>query len=336
MVKTLPYVGFTYPTVTGETKLEALKRIAVEFPKMQVWSHYWEPGKGYPTFTEDFWDELPDSVVLVLLSVKDSNIEALVANFPNIPVQWRGRVAITINHEPDQWRSEADPRGDLSPTVWWSKIQELLNRRETAMWSTWVLVYVCMTEDRFRTERTFWEQHWGSKIRGEPRLDFIACDVFNIGRTVVRTGADMFAEFLKFVRDCKNMVVFREYGQVTPKDQPTDSAVVVNGVEEHWEYLKANADLVLAVVWYNNHNNTLSDPAKIRRPQTFALLQRMVEEAYMANTTPVTDEPNPDHPQYQHGYRQATEDLEALVRDAYDQGVRDVTDRVRRALDGPV
>src|SRR5688572_20212599 len=168
-----PLVGMTYPTVTGETKLAALQRIKDEFPNMQVWSQYWEPGKGYPTFSEEFWNELPESVELVLISVKDSNVATLVSRFVNIPEPWRGKVAVTINHEPDQWRSATDTHGDMSPTAWWAAMQQLLNAREGAVWETWVLVYYCFTEDRFRTDKAFWEQNWGSKVRTDSRVDFI-------------------------------------------------------------------------------------------------------------------------------------------------------------------
>lgn len=301
-----PLVGSTYPTITGENTPRggAFARIVAELPGLQMWSAYYD-GNDVPSWNEEWFKPQYDHILYYIISMKTADVNAVGARMGVMPEHLRGRVIVLLHHEPDQWRSESDNRGDPAPDVWWARQVAFLDLRDASSWRSWVRFAVCFTEDRARTDSTFWEQSWGRRVPEESRIDFVMFDCFNIGRSIVRTGADMYGIPIEYGRRCQTawrwnwpIVMIRENGQVTPVDQPTDSTAVANGVAEHWEYAKANADVMAGVVWYYNHKNTLADPTTIRRPLTLNVLQGMLAESVEA----WADEPEePD--EYQEGYQ---------------------------------
>jgi hypothetical protein len=285
-----PRFGLTYPTVTGETKTEAWRRAHADFPELGVWSDYYD-GTKLPTWTEAWFTEAGPDVVF-LVSIKHTSVSAIGACVATMPEHLRGRVFLFLHHEPDQWRSPTDPRNDPAPSVWIQRQIDFADLREAAPWRLWVQHWVCFTEDRYRTDTAVWEANWGGTIAAEPRIDGVAFDCFNIGRSVYRTGAEMFAEPLEFARREGRKLIIREWGQVVPVDTALDNEDVAEAVREHWAYAKdQNAiDAVFrALVWYNNHNNVYADPSGQRpgRPLTRAALAEIMADAAQV------DEPDP-------------------------------------------
>lgn len=324
-----PLVGSTYPTVTGETKTEAFLRIVGELPNLQLWSVYYN-GTDLPSWTEEWFKPQYDHIRYYLVSIKHTDVNAVGSRMAAIPEHLRGRIIVILHHEPDQWRSESDNRGDPAPDVWWARQVAFLDLRDASAWELWVRFAVCFTEDRVRTDGTFWEQNWGRRVPTEPRIDFVMFDCFNIGRSIVRTGADMYGIPISYGRRCMTawgrttpVVMIRENGQVTPIDQPTDSTAVANGVADHWEHAKANADVMAGVGWYYNYNNTLADPTTIRRPLTLNVLQGMLAESIEAW------EGEPD--EYQEGYQDGW-DAGRSSRDAEVAALREERDNVQALL----
>jgi outer membrane murein-binding lipoprotein Lpp len=274
-----PRFGFTYPTVTGENQTEAFRRVLSEFPDLQLWSHYYD---GVPDWGAAWFQEAPSDAVF-LLSTKTSDINALAGRIATMPIGLRGRVWIFLHHEPDQWRSTSDRRGDPDPAVWQQRQLDFAALRANATWRDWIQHWACFTEDRLRTARDFWMQHWGQWMLDNASIfDGVAWDVFNIGRSIVRTGGDMFQNVCQFNRDGGWPIAIREWGQVTPVDSPEDSLEVAEGVRDHYNWMKSNAtDLAPVMVWYYNHNNTLVDPSGQRpgRPLTRAALEEIMAEA---------------------------------------------------------
>jgi len=300
-----PKFGFTYPTVTGEDEITAFRRVKSEFPDMQIWSHYYD-GSDLPQWNEVWFVESgPD--VIFLISIKSSDVNAIGARLTTMPADLRGRVFIILHHEPDQWRSESDNRGDPSPSVWKARqvaFANLRNRLECP-WRDWIQFWACFTEDRLRTAKAFWMANWGDWVLDMDIFDGIAWDCFNIGRSIVRTGEDMYGRPLGFNRTAELPLIIRENGQVTPVNLPNDSQAVADGVAENWEYAKAehNVDGVFfGIVWYYNHNNVLVDPSGKRpgRPLTKAVIEGIMDDARTSDEPPFV--PDPNHPQYQAGY----------------------------------
>lgn len=298
-----PKFGFTYPTVTGENtpKGAAFTRIRNDFPKMQLWSVYYD-SSDLPSWNEKWFEDVEANANLIyLISIKSSNVTAIGDRMGQMPQHIRGRVLLFLHHEPDQWRSASDPRSDPDPTTWKNRQQDFCDYREGKPWETWVELWVCFTEDRYRTDTAAWENNWGNTIDFEPRIEGVAFDCFNIGRSVTRAGADIFKKPLEFARREGRRLIIREYGQVTPVDSPEDSHTVADQIDENWEYAKIQNevdDVFFGLVWYYNHNNTLADPNMIRRPLTQAVLQEIIEEA----ATPRPDDPDPEDPQYRFGF----------------------------------
>ena len=297
-------IGMTYPTITGENspKGASFERILQEFPEMQLWSVYYD-GTDLPSWNEEWFGPQYEGIRYYVVSVKASNLQAIRSTMMNMPDHLKGRVVLILHHEPDQWRSESDNRGDPHPDVWWERQVDFLDLAEGQPWRAWFKFAVCFTEDRARTSASFWEQHWGSKPPTEPRIDFVMFDCFNIGRSIVRQGADIFNIPINYGVRCQNAwareepnTMIREFGQVTPVDSPTDSTAVAQGVEENINYARTNDDVIKALIWYYNHNNTLADPQGVRRPMTRAVLQAAVADS-------ADNQPDPSHPQYQMGYQ---------------------------------
>lgn len=318
-----PLVGSTYPTVTGENtpKGGAFARIIGELPGLQLWSVYYD-GSDLPSWNEEWFNPQYDHIRYYIISLKTADVNAVGARMATMPAHLRGRIIILLHHEPDQYRSASDTRGDPAPDVWWARQVAFLDLRDDSVWGPWVQFAVCFTEDRARTDAAVWEQNWGRRVPTEPRIDWVMWDCFNIGRSIVRTGADMYRIPLDYGRRCmvawgrtKPVVMIRENGQVTPVDQPTDSTAVADGVAEHWEYAKANADVIAGKVWYYNHHNTLADPTGIRRPLTLGVLQGMLAEAIEAWSF----QPDPDDPQYQAGYDAGRASRDAQVAELLEQ-----------------
>lgn len=327
-----PLVGQTYPTVTSETQTEAWRRLHKEWPNMLVWSHYYDSTK-LPTWTEAWFTEAPANVTF-LVSIKHSDVQAIGTRIAAMPEHLRGRMIIILHHEPDQWRSATDPRSDPAPDVWWKRQVDFLNMRDVSQWKTWVRHMVVYTEDRARTDPVFWESNWGR--RWDERIDFMGWDCFNIGRSITRPGADIFKVPLEQGRRRGVKIVIREFGQVTPVDSPQDSEGVANQIEENWEYALAQNeidDIFYAIVWYNNHNNTLSDPNGLRRPLTTAVVKEMTLDA----NTPDEIVPDPTHPQYRAGWnaREALvpAEIDRAEAVAFDAGQADVVRKVQETID---
>jgi hypothetical protein len=286
-----PRFGFTYPTVTGENQTEAFRRVLSEFPDLQLWSHYYS-GTALPTWTEAWFTEAPADVVF-LVSIKHTSVSAIGACVATMPEHLRGRVFLFLHHEPDQWRSPTDPRNDPAPSVWIQRQIDFADLREAAPWRLWVQHWVCFTEDRYRTDTAVWEANWGGTIAAEPRIDGVAFDCFNIGRSITREGADIFAKPLEFARREGRKLIIREFGQVVPVDTALDNQAVADQIRENWAYAKAQNETdgrFFGLVWYYNHNNTLVDPSGQRpgRPLTRAALEEIMAEA----RTP-EEEPDP-------------------------------------------
>ena len=327
----LPYVGATYPTVTGENtpKGGAFARIVAELPGLEIWSVYYD-GSDLPSWNEEWFKPQYDHIRYYLVSMKTSDVNAVGSRLASMPEHLRGRIVVLMHHEPDQWRSVNDPRGDPSPDAWWTRQQLFLDMRETASWETWVKFAVCFTEDRWRTDRAFCDANWGNRVLGESRIDFVMFDCFNIGRSIVRQGPDIFGIPISYGRafmDAHNRdepcVMIREYGQVRPTDQPTDSTAVASGIAENWDYIAANAtDVICGVVWYYNHNNTLADPTTVRRPQTLEVLQGMLVEAI--NNHEDEEEPTSE---YDEGYEDGRASRDQEVADLQHQIVTLTEDR---------
>lgn len=322
-MSTKPLVGLTYPTVTGESQSVAFRRVLSEFPDMQLWSHYYD-GK-LPTWAEVWFAEAPDDC-LFLISIKNMTVAAIAGRVATLPERLRGRVVIIIHHEPDQWRSTSDDRGDPHPDVWWQMQIEFANLREMAAWRDWIFHMVVFTEDRARTDAAFWEAHWGNRVPNEPRIDIIGWDCFNIGRTTIRLGEDIFNIPIKYGQRCGRHVIIREYGQVVPKDTADDNALVAERILENWAYAKSQiaGDLVpviYAIVWYYNHNNTLVDPSGNRpgRPLTAQSVRTMLTDARTIDEEP--EQPDPEHPQYQWGYTVGVQDGQVQVVNAVEQSL---------------
>jgi hypothetical protein len=277
-----PRFGFTYPTVTGENQTEAFRRVLSEFPTLQLWSHYYSVS-ALPTWTEAWFTEAPADA-LFLISIKSADVAAIGSRIAAMPEPLRGRILVFLHHEPDQWRSATDPRNDPSPSVWIQRQIDFADLRQASPWRDWVQHWVCFTEDRIRTDWTVWNANWGGTIAAEPRIDGVAADCFNIGRSITREGADIFARPLEFARRENRPLIIREYGQVVPVDTPGDSQAVADQVLENWAYAVAENevdDRFFGLVWYYNHNNTLADPSGQRpgRPLTRAALEAIMAEA---------------------------------------------------------
>jgi outer membrane murein-binding lipoprotein Lpp len=284
-----PSFGFTYPTVTGENPTAAFRRVLSEFPGMQLWSHYYS-GEALPAWTEAWFAEAPADCVF-LISVKATNVTAIGNRIAVMPEHLRGRVLIFLHHEPDQWRSASDPRSDPSPLVWLQRQVDFASLRAGAPWRLWVQHWVCFTEDRMRTDWAAWDQNWGDTIQAEPRIDGVAADCFNIGRSIVREGADIFAKPLEFARREGRPLIIREFGQVVPVDTALDSQAVADQIRENWAYAKTQYDadgVLIGVVWYYNHNNVLIDPSGTRpgRPLTRVALEEIMADARMPDDDP--------------------------------------------------
>ena len=301
-----PKFGFTYPTVTGENQITAFKRVRVEFPGMQIWSHYYN-GTDLPAWNEAWFVE-SDPDVIFLISIKHTNVATIGARIATMPTSLRGRVLIFLHHEPDQWRSVSDDRGDPSPSVWMQRQIDFANLRAGAGWASWIEHWVCFTEDRYRTDTAVWETNWGDTLVNEPRIDGVAFDCFNIGRSITRTGADIFGKPVAFARREQRPLIIREYGQVVPTDTPNDNQAVANQVRENWNYAKAQNEedgVFFGIVWYYNHNNTIVDPSGNRpgRPLTRDALEEIMADAVTDDEEPPVPpgDPDPTHPQYQFG-----------------------------------
>lgn len=297
MTSPIPAVGLTYPTVTGETKTQAFLRLIQEFPEMGIWSDYYN-GTDLPSWSSEWFKEQYSGIKYYLVSVKHTDVNAIGARMATIPAHLCGRILVFLHHEPDQWRSVSDNRGDPDPTTWKNRQIAFANLRAGAAWRDCVQHWVCFTEDRYRTDTSVWESNWGNTVDVEPRIDGVAWDCFNIGRSIVRSGSDIYGKPFEFNRREGKPFIARENGQVTPVDQPIDSIAVADAVAENWEYAKAqngvNGLEVLGICWYNNHNNTLSDLSGERRPLTAEVIRSMMYEA--------SQEP-PDHSQdYQNGF----------------------------------
>jgi hypothetical protein len=324
---TKPKVGSTYPTVTGENtpKGAAFTRIVQEFPELQLWSVYYD-GSDLPNWNIEEWFKTQyDHIDYYLLSFKTSDLNAISNSLSSMPTHLRGRILVFLHHEPDQWRSTSDRRGDPDPWVWAQRQVDFNELRFGAPWEDWIQHWACFTEDRFRTDKTFWMSNWGNWILTNRAIfDGMAWDVFNIGRSIIRTGQDMFSAICDFNRQGEWPIAIREWGQVTPTDSPEDSPAVADGVGNHYVWMRDNAaDLLPLMVWYYNHNNTLVDPSGNRpgRPLTLDVLQQCLVDAL----TPVEEpeEPDPNHPQYYFGYHSRDDEVAALhqaVTDALEQG----------------
>lgn len=285
---TKPMFGFTYPTVTGETKTQAWRRVHADFPNLQVWSDYYE-GTKLPTWTGPWFTEAGPGVIF-LISVKHPDVRAVGACVADMPDHLRGRVILFLHHEPDQY-TEEDPKGDPAPMVWIRRQIDFADLRESAHWCDWIEHWVCFTEDRMRRHPAVWENNWGGTLTAEPRIDGVAADCFNIGRSIVRTGEDMYRKPLEFARRVGRRLIIRENGQVTPIDSPVDSPQVVDAIREHWAYAKSQNeidDVFRAIVWYNNHRNTYFDPSgKLPgRPDTKAALVEIMADAATPDEDP--------------------------------------------------
>lgn len=302
-VLTKPKFGFTYPTVTGENQITAFRRIRAQFPNMQLWSHYYN-GTDLPAWNEPWFVEADDDVIF-LISIKHTNVNDIGNRIAQMPTTLRGRVFIFLHHEPDQWRSASDNRGDPDPTTWKNRQITFANLRATATWRNWIQHWVCFTEDRWRTDRTFCENNWGNVIQVCPSIDGVAFDCFNIGRSITRVGSDIFGVPLEKARDWQRPLIIREYGQVVPTDTPDDNQAVADRIRENWAYAKSQHQIdkiFFGIVWYYNHNNTLEDPSGTRpgRPITEAAITEIMADAALAEEPPI--EPDPDDPQYQIGF----------------------------------
>lgn len=318
MVK--PMFGFTYPTVTGENtpKGAAFSRILQDFPDMQLWSVYYD-GFDLPSWTEAWFADVPENQNLVyLISVKSSDVVAIAARMNQMPAHLRGRIILFLHHEPDQWRSTSDRRGDPDPEVWKQRQSDFLDELEGTPAFDWLELWVCFTEDRWRTDETFCRQHWGDTFTREPRIKGTAFDCFNIGRSITRAGSDIFGVPLRLAREwfpgVYRKLLIREYGQVTPVDQATDSQQVADQVAENWSYAKAQNEIdniFLGIVWYYNHNNTLVDPSGLRpgRPLTMGALQAITTDSM----TPDGPTPDPTHPQYILGRESRQGEIDELL-----------------------
>lgn len=291
MTAVKPRFGLTYPTVTGETKTEAWRRAHADFPDLGVWSDYYD-GTKLPTWGEAWFTEAGPDVVF-LVSIKHTSVSAIGACVATMPEHLRGRVFLFLHHEPDQWRSATDPRNDPAPSVWIQRQIDFADLREAAPWRTWVQHWVCFTEDRYRTDTAVWEANWGGTITAEPRIDGVAFDCFNIGRSVLRTGEEMFAKPLEFARREGRKLIIREWGQVVPVDTALDNEAVADAVREHWAYVKSQNEIdavFWGMIWYNNHNNVYADPSGNRpgRPLT-----RVALEEIMVDAAQVDEDPDP-------------------------------------------
>lgn len=280
-VATKPRFGFTYPTVTGETRTQAWRRVHADFPELQLWSVYYD-GTDLPTWSEAWFTEAGPDVVF-LVSIKHPNVAVIGTRISTMPEHLRGRVILFLHHEPDQW-TEVDSKGDPAPSVWIQRQIDFADLREGAAWRLWVQHWVCFTEDRYRRHTAVWEANWGGTIAAEPRIDGVAFDCFNIGRSILRTGAEMFAKPLEFARREGRKLIIREHGQVVPVDTALDSQAVADAVREHWAYAKSQNEIdevFWGIVWYNNHNNVYADPSGNRpgRPMTRAALEEIMADA---------------------------------------------------------
>lgn len=285
---TKPRFGLTYPTVTGETKTEAWRRVHADFPDLQVWSHYYD-GTNLPTWTEAWFTEAGPDVVF-LISIKHTNVAAIGACVATMPEHLRGRVILFLHHEPDQW-TETDPKGDPSPSVWIQRQIDFADLREAATWRLWVQHWVCFTEDRYRRHTAVWEANWGGTIAAEPRIDGVAFDCFNIGRSIIRTVEDLYAKPLEFARREGRKLIIRELGQVVPVDTSLDSQAVADAVRGYWAYAKEQNEIdqvFWGIVWYNNHNNVYADPSGQRpgRPLTRTALEEIMADAAQVDEDP--------------------------------------------------
>lgn len=315
-----PMIGFTYPTVTGENspKGAAFSRILTEFPKMQMWSDYYS-GTALPSWSEPWFAAEHVGIRWYLVSIKHTDVAAIGARIAQMPEHLRGRVMVFLHHEPDQWRSATDPRSDPDPWVWFQRQQDFGALRAQSTWATWIEHWACFTEDRFRTDQDVWMLNWGNAMLANPALfDGVAWDVFNIGRSVVRSGDEMFGDITDFNITGQWPLVVREWGQVTPVDQATDSTVVADAVMDHYDWCVAQpVGVVRGLVWYYNHNNTLADPTTVRRPLTMETLR----ECLLIATTPEENTPVPDptDPQYVFGYEAGQQSRQAEVDALSDQ-----------------
>lgn len=294
-----PMVGTTYPTVTGENspKGASFSRIIQELPGMQLWSVYYD--NDWPNWTASFFAPEHTGIRWYLLSFKTSDLATLDARLSQMPAHLRGRVIVFLHHEPDQWRSATDHRGDPSPEVWMQRQITFAGMRATAPWRDRIQHWACFTESRFNGDRQVWMNNWGNAMLDHWHVfDGVAWDVFNIGWQSVRSGQNMFAEIVAFNRQAEWPIIIREWGQVTPVDSPEDSQEVADAIREHYDWMKTNVtDLPVGLVWYYNHNNTLTDPSRVRpgRPLSLAALQECLADA-------LAEQPDPEHPQYQWGF----------------------------------
>lgn len=323
---TKPLVGSTYPTVTGENapKGAAFARIVQELPGLQLWSVYYD-GNDLPNWNGEQWFEPQyDHIRFYILSFKTSNVAALASSLAVMPEHLRSRVIIILHHEPDQWRSTSDRRGDPDPWVWAQRQLDFAELRAGSTWETWIEFWACFTEDRFRTAEEFWRENWGNWMLAHSWVhDGVFWDVFNIGRSIIRTPEDMFQGIFEFNLSGNWDFGVRELGQVVPTDTALDNQEVANAIYAYYVWVETYVTgyLRALLVWYYNHNNVFTDPSGNRpgRPLSLAAWQQALADAITPEESPV--EPDPNHPQYEFGYQAGRDSRQSEVDDLWNEAM---------------
>jgi hypothetical protein len=304
-------LGATYPTTTGEREAEATARIFQEFPDIQAWRVYYQTGEGVLNWDDPEIQAIPENVEIVV-SYKDWDLDGEIEAYRNIPEERKGRLRTAYRHEPEQWKSPTDTGGDLEPNLWRSRQYERLNRLEQENLLAVANPGVIYTEFAARkdatkptSEQTWYP--WFGVVANDPRIRWVGFDVFDIGYTYNRPAEDMFAFPTWFTTQALDQVkelIFAEWGQVRKGGTTDDGTTVTQFIRQHFDYGMQQVNC-RAMLWYWNHNNTLSGPDGILRQQEYYLFGDMLDEAVQSE---VQEQPNVDDPQYRFGYRQGWTD----------------------------
>jgi hypothetical protein len=306
-------IGLTNPTHKGEVDATAFGRLFSAFPHANSARVFRTPTQDLPSWTSPLMRAVPLNAE-ILISFKKPTIlngpfATWAAAMPNDRKEAGGIIRAAYHHEPDNWKSASDTKGDPDPTTWRQRYVSWLNSAANQPWREWTQLGAIFTEYVFRIDREFWDRNWGANVSSNrvidhPQLDWLGVDCYNLGPLRYRPDGEMFEQFLTMAAQFCKPVVVAEWGHVRrtgPPDNDSDGSKCAAVMWSHYEYCRTQRIApVITMNWWYNSDNDLDN----RQPERDAL-RSIAEQAVIDEQT--TD-PDPHDPQYQHGYNAGYDD----------------------------
>lgn len=259
-------VGWAPGLRAGESAVMAIQRMLADYPVPSTVRIFIGAGEGLPSWTSGVLAAIPDTVRLIIVSIKDWRVDA-AGWLSQMPEKFRGRIVLCLDHEPEQ-----QDGGDPTPLQFRTEWAELVEALRGHARRSWILLAVVFTRYYWQRQPSAFDQFFPVEVLDG--IDAVGWDIYDPdGGLIYETAESMLRTPLAIQARSGKPILIAELGIDRDSSDSTGEACVRSMRSMMAECGRLG---VLAVCWFHKGVHDLT--ARGRTAERDALAD-LIEDA---------------------------------------------------------